>query len=97
MFCNSFDRGNGVEKSDYASNASLRIIPYLITQINQQFKLKNSTFQLEQYKNSSARQVFFNEFKIVQSFTLENSFFKRLRPGAKEEKTERSNTEVKRH
>lgn len=32
---------------------------------------------MEAYKNGSARQVFFNEFKINHSFTLENSFFKR--------------------
>ena len=32
---------------------------------------------MEQYKSASARQVFFNEFGVKNSFTLENSFFKK--------------------
>jgi len=34
---------------------------------------------MEQYKASSARQVFFSEFGITHSFTLENSFFKKFK------------------
>jgi len=33
---------------------------------------------MEAYKSGSARQVMFNEFKIPNSFTLENSFFARF-------------------
>ena len=32
---------------------------------------------MEQYKAASARQVFFTEFRIDNSFTLEASFFKK--------------------
>jgi hypothetical protein len=32
---------------------------------------------MEAYKASTARQVFFTELKINNSFTLENSFFKK--------------------
>lgn len=39
--------------------------------------MKDCTFTIEQYKVGSARQVFFTEFKILNSFTLENSFFKK--------------------
>ena len=39
--------------------------------------MKDTTFCMEQYKASSARQVFFTELKINLSFTLENSFFKK--------------------
>lgn len=44
MFCNSFDRGTGVPPSLFQQNANLRILPYLLTQINKYFKLKNSPF-----------------------------------------------------
>lgn len=33
---------------------------------------------MEAYKSGSARQVMFNEFKILNSYTLENSFFSRF-------------------
>jgi len=32
---------------------------------------------MEGYKVATARQVFFSEYKINNSFTLENSFFKK--------------------
>lgn len=32
---------------------------------------------MESYKLGSARQAMFNDFKIINSFTLENSFFAR--------------------
>jgi len=40
---------------------------------------------MEQYKASSARQVFFSEFGIIHSFTLENSFFKKFKDLKKED------------
>lgn len=33
---------------------------------------------MEAYKNGSARQTFFSEFNVNNSFTLENSFYKRV-------------------
>ena len=32
MYCNSYDRGTGVPPTKYHQNASLRVIPYLLTQ-----------------------------------------------------------------
>jgi len=32
MYCNSFDRGTGVTPANYSKNASIRVIPYLLTQ-----------------------------------------------------------------
>jgi hypothetical protein len=32
---------------------------------------------MEPYKNGSARQAMYNDFKILNSLTLENSFFAR--------------------
>lgn len=77
MYCNSYDRGTGVPPTKYHQNASLRVIPYLLTQQNKYFQIRDTFFNMEQYKASSARQVYFTEFKIINSFTLENSFFKK--------------------
>ena len=42
---------------------------------NQYFSMDKSSFMMEQYKCGSARQAMFTDFKINNSFTLENSFF----------------------
>jgi hypothetical protein len=55
MYCNSYDRGIGVSPSQYSKSAELRMIPYMVTQINPHFKIRNTAFNLEQYKSSSAR------------------------------------------
>lgn len=62
MYCNTFDKGAGVLPSQYKDNASLRIIPYLLSQKNPFFRIRDTTFNMETYKASSARQVFFTEF-----------------------------------
>ena len=45
---------------------------------NKHFSFRQTSYNMETYKTGSARQVFFTEFKIQNSFTLENSFFKKL-------------------
>lgn len=79
MYCNSWDRGEGqgVATANLVPSAELRMVPYLLTGENKYFGIRHCTFNMEAYKEGSARQVFFNEFKINQSFTLENSFFKK--------------------
>ena len=42
---------------------------------NKNFSSDQSSLNMEQYKVGSARQVMFNDFRVAQSFTLENSFF----------------------
>jgi hypothetical protein len=58
-------------------DAMLRVVPDLLSNQNEYFSLKHSSFNMEAYKNGSARQAMFNDFKIPNSFTLENSFFAR--------------------
>mmetsp|Transcript_29855 Transcript_29855/g.45591 ORF Transcript_29855/g.45591 Transcript_29855/m.45591 type:complete len:189 (+) Transcript_29855:3290-3856(+) len=80
MYCNTFDKGSllgGVPPGKQDDNAELRLIPYMLAQENKYFALRDTTFCMEQYKASSARQMFFTELKINLSFTLENSFFKK--------------------
>lgn len=80
MYCNSFERGNeSLSVTRQIDNARLRIIPYMLSQINPHFRFKDTIFNMESYKASSARQVFFTEFGITYSFTLENSFFKKMK------------------
>jgi cytosolic carboxypeptidase protein 2/3 len=51
-------------------------------QKNDLFKLKDCRFRVEKCKESTARVVVFREFNIVNSFTLECSFFgKEIEPG----------------
>ena len=79
MYCNTYDTGGetGVPSSKFNANANLRVIPYLLSQQNEFFTLTDTKFTMEQYKAASARQIFFKELRIKNSFTLENSFFKR--------------------
>ena len=77
MYCNTFEKEKVVPPTKFHENAQLRLVPSLLSQENRHFTLKDCTFTMEQYKIGSARQVFFTEFKILNSFTLENSFFKK--------------------
>ena len=80
MYCSTYNRGGVVPHSKHLQNASLRIIPYLLSQVNPLFRIRDTTFTMEPYKSSSARQVCFVELGIPNSFTLENSFFKKIKP-----------------
>ena len=79
MYCCSYDKekGNGVPKPDYEKDSMLRVIPQLLSEKNEFFSFKYSTFSMEAYKAGSARQAMFHDLKIINSFTLENSFFAR--------------------
>ena len=63
------------EQEGRIKNAQLRIIPLLCCQRNNLFQLKDSRFTIEKCKESTARVVIFREMNIMNSFTLECSFF----------------------
>lgn len=63
------------EQEGRIKNAQLRIIPLLCCQRNNLFQLKDSRFTIEKCKESTARVVVFREMNIMNSFTLECSFF----------------------
>jgi len=82
MYCNSYDKGaveGGVPPDKFGESSDLRIIPFLLSMENEFFSFKDSTFNMEKYKAASSRQIFFTEFGVKNSFTLENSFFKKYR------------------
>ena len=63
------------EQEGRIKNAQLRIIPLLCCQRSNLFSLKDSRFNIEKCKESTARVVIFKEMNIMNSFTLECSFF----------------------
>eukprot|EP00826_Nyctotherus_ovalis_P060091 TRINITY_DN8406_c0_g1_i12.p1 TRINITY_DN8406_c0_g1~~TRINITY_DN8406_c0_g1_i12.p1 ORF type:complete len:450 (+),score=76.18 TRINITY_DN8406_c0_g1_i12:1396-2745(+) len=56
-------------------NALVRVVPFLMAQVDGSFSYEMSKFQMEKYKESSARIVAFKEFGITNSYTCEASFF----------------------
>jgi len=56
-------------------NAQLRVIPLLCCHKNPTFAFNECRFRIEKMKESTARVVIFREFNIMNSFTLECSFF----------------------
>jgi hypothetical protein len=63
------------EQEGRIKNAQSRIIPLLCCQKNNLFSLKDCRFGMEKSKESTGRVVVFKEMNIMNSFTLECSFF----------------------
>lgn len=63
------------EQEGRIRNAQLRIVPLLCCQKNGHFSTKDSRFGIEKCKEATARVTVFKEFGIMNSFTLECSFF----------------------
>lgn len=63
------------ETGHIRKNASVRIVPLLMSQINPNFSYKNSKFRNERCKESTARLVIFRECKVTNSYTCESSFY----------------------
>jgi hypothetical protein len=51
------------------------MIPYMLSQKNKFFQFNDSKFANEKEKESTARLVMFNEFNILNSYTLEATFY----------------------
>lgn len=63
------------EQEGRVKNAQLRIIPLMCCQRSSLFSFKGCGFRIEKCKESTARVVIFRELNIMNSFTLECSFF----------------------
>jgi len=96
MYCCSYNKGQGqgISKKDSENDAMLRVIPHLLSAKNEYFSMKDCSFNMEAYKAGSARQAMFNDFKIVNSFTLENSFFARYTEEEKKRITQQRQKEI---
>jgi hypothetical protein len=69
--CNSKKSG----KSSKEINFKAKIVPLLLSKNNSHFSLKDSHFKMDKSKESTARVVMFKQFGIVNSYTIETSFF----------------------
>jgi hypothetical protein len=56
-------------------NAQLRILPLLCCHKNSSYNFAVCSFKIEKCKETTARIVLFREYNIMNSFTLECSFF----------------------
>jgi len=63
------------EDEGRVKNAQLRTMPLMCCQKSSLFSFKDCRFRIEKCKESTARVVIFKEFNIMNSFTLECSFF----------------------
>ena len=63
------------EQEGRIKNAQLRLIPLMCCQKNELFSIKECRFKIERCKEQTGRVVIFREFNIMNSFTLECSFF----------------------
>ena len=75
---NIFMYGCSVKPENYQEardNLLARTVPYYLYLHNSFFSFRQSHFRVEKYKESTSRIVFFKEFKIPHSYTMEASFF----------------------
>ena len=56
-------------------NAMLKIFPLIFQQKNKVFSYDDCRFRMEKCKESTARIVVFKEFGVMNSFTLESTFY----------------------
>lgn len=75
---NSFVYGCNFKGTDFENwwkNALISVYPLLLAKINPIFAFKDCWFNVEKCKESTARVVCFWELGILNSFTLETSFY----------------------
>ena len=72
------DYYNTYQESKY-NNFHLRLFPALLSSLNSNFRFEDCSFKLESGKQSTGRIVWFKEFGIRHSFTLESSFYGRTK------------------
>jgi len=59
----------------HKNNNFIRVVPYLFSQINKFFSFADCKFANEKEKESTARLVMFKEFNIINSYTMESTFY----------------------
>lgn len=61
--------------TDARLNANIKVFPAIVSDRLQAFQFKDCRFGNEKEKEATARMVMFKEFSILNSYTLEASFF----------------------
>ena len=63
------------ELNQHKNNNLIRIVPYLLDQKNKCFSFADCKFANEREKDSTGRLVMFKEFGILNSYTIESTFY----------------------
>jgi hypothetical protein len=63
------------ELNQHRNNNLIRIIPYLMAKKNQLFSFEDCKFANEKDKEATARMVVFRQFQILNSYTIESTFY----------------------
>jgi hypothetical protein len=53
----------------------IKLIPYMLSQKNRCFQFTDCKFANERDKESTGRMVMFKEFSVLNSYTLESTFY----------------------
>lgn len=65
------------EKSGGKKNLLMKMVPILMAKKNKDFSYKDCNFKIEKDKEGTGRVVMYKEFGIINSYTIETSFFGR--------------------
>ena len=63
------------DMNQHRNNNLIRVVPYLLSQKNKLFSFSDCKFANEKEKDSTARLVMFKEFQVINSYTLEATFY----------------------
>lgn len=63
------------DMNQHRNNNLIRLIPYLFSQKSKLFSFSDCKFANEKEKDSTARLVLFKEFQVLNSYTLESTFY----------------------
>ena len=61
--------------NQHKNNNLIRVIPYMLSQKNKLFSFQDCKFANEKEKESTARLVMFKDLQILNSYTLESTFY----------------------
>ena len=66
--------------NQHKNNNMIRLIPYMFGQRNKMFSFPDCKFANEAAKESTARMVIFREFNVLNSYTIESTFYAPYNP-----------------
>jgi hypothetical protein len=63
------------DMNQHRNNNLIRLVPYIFGQKNKYFSFPDCKFANEKEKESTARLVMFKEYNVMNSYTLEATFY----------------------
>ena len=68
------------EINQHKNNNLIKVLPYFLAQKNRLFSFADCKFANEKDKEATARYVMFKQFGIINSYTLESTFYAAFNP-----------------